>query len=140
MTCTAADPFLPTGPERALASLRTALPRRPMKDALIAAWLVLAASAVVYADEHLQDCRCCHGVNLQRQWTTGREYRNAVDAFPSFRIVRDSRLQMMPFCDAMVTAWARFRAFRRLQIARIFIFMAISVWSSSIAISLFVLP
>lgn len=26
-----------------------------MRDALIAAWLVLAASAVVYAEEHLQD-------------------------------------------------------------------------------------
>lgn len=55
MTCTPASPFLPTGPRRAVASLRTALPRLAVKDALIAAWLVLAASAVVYADEHLQD-------------------------------------------------------------------------------------
>lgn len=55
MTCTPANPFLPTGPRRAVASLRTALPRLPVKDALIAAWLVLAASAVVYADGHLQD-------------------------------------------------------------------------------------
>ena len=28
---------------------------RAVRDAIIAAWLVLAASAVVYADEHLQD-------------------------------------------------------------------------------------
>ncbi|WP_157935979.1 hypothetical protein [Paracoccus zhejiangensis] len=55
MTCTPAHPFLPTSPGRALASLRTALPRLPVRDALLAAWLVLAASAVVYADEHLQD-------------------------------------------------------------------------------------
>ncbi|HMQ94841.1 MAG TPA: hypothetical protein PKA33_20615 [Amaricoccus sp.] len=55
MTCIPAHPFLPTGPGRALAGLRTALPRLPVRDALIAAWLVLAASAVVYADEHLRD-------------------------------------------------------------------------------------
>lgn len=55
ITCTSASPFLPTGPRRALASLRTALLRLPVRDALIAAWLVLVASTVVYADEHLQD-------------------------------------------------------------------------------------
>jgi len=31
------------------------VPLRTFRDALIAAWLLLAASAVVYADEHLQD-------------------------------------------------------------------------------------
>jgi hypothetical protein len=35
--------------------LRMAHLRLPIRDALVAAWLVLAASAVVYADEHLQD-------------------------------------------------------------------------------------
>lgn len=55
MTCTPANSFLPTGPGRAVASLRTALPRLSVRNALIAAWLVLAASAVVYADEPLQD-------------------------------------------------------------------------------------
>lgn len=54
-TCTPVNAFLPTGPGPAVASLRTALPCLPVKDSLIAAWLVLAASAVVYADEHLQD-------------------------------------------------------------------------------------
>ncbi|RBI77064.1 hypothetical protein DQW77_03505 [Roseovarius sp. TE539] len=55
MTCTPATPFLPTGLGAAVASLRAVFPRLPLKDALVAAWLVLAASAVVYADEHLQD-------------------------------------------------------------------------------------
>ncbi len=55
MTCSPANPFLPTGPRRAVASLRNTLLRLPVRDALVAAWLVLAASAVVYADEHLQD-------------------------------------------------------------------------------------
>jgi len=31
------------------------LPIQAVRDAIIAAWFVLAASAVVYADEHLQD-------------------------------------------------------------------------------------
>lgn len=55
ITCTSASPFLPTGHRRALASLRTALLRLPVRDALIAAWLVVVASTVVFADEHLQD-------------------------------------------------------------------------------------
>lgn len=55
MTCTPANPFLPTGPRPAVASLRTALPRLVVKDALIAAWLVLAASVVVYADAQRHD-------------------------------------------------------------------------------------
>jgi hypothetical protein len=36
-------------------SLAEGRPLRAVRDALIAAWLVLLASAVVYADEHLQD-------------------------------------------------------------------------------------
>ncbi|TFL16254.1 hypothetical protein [Jannaschia formosa] len=31
------------------------MPRHPLRGAVTAAWVVLAASAVVYADEHLQD-------------------------------------------------------------------------------------
>lgn len=55
MTCTPANPFLPTGPRPAVASLRTALPRLFVKDVLIAAWLVLAASVVVHADAQRHD-------------------------------------------------------------------------------------
>lgn len=55
MTCTPANPCLLTGPGRAVADLRNTLLRPPVRDALVAAWLVLAASAVVYADQHLQD-------------------------------------------------------------------------------------
>lgn len=50
-----ANLLLPTGPGRAVANLRSTLLRLPVRDALVAAWLVLATSAVVYADEHLQD-------------------------------------------------------------------------------------
>jgi hypothetical protein len=48
-------PFFPEVPLGRAFCLRMAHLRLPIRDALVAAWLVLAASAVVYADEHLQD-------------------------------------------------------------------------------------
>lgn len=57
MTCTPPNPsFAPAGLGRHLASVRAAIPRRlPIRGVIIAAWLVFTASAVVNADEHLQD-------------------------------------------------------------------------------------
>lgn len=51
---TPANLFLPTAPERAAATPRAALPRLPARNAFIALWLVLSASAVVHAEEQLQ--------------------------------------------------------------------------------------
>jgi hypothetical protein len=48
-------PFFPEIPLGRAFCLRMAHLRLPIRDALVAAWLVLAASAMVYADEHLQD-------------------------------------------------------------------------------------
>jgi hypothetical protein len=55
MTCPPATPFLPTGPGRAIAGLRGALACLRVREALIGAWLVLAATAIVHADDRLQD-------------------------------------------------------------------------------------
>lgn len=55
MTCAFPNPSFPTVPARSRVNLCAAVPLRPVRDALIAAWLVLVASTVVYAEQNLQD-------------------------------------------------------------------------------------
>lgn len=56
MTCPpATHPLVPAGSGRPCGCLRAAMPRPPIRDMLFAAWFVLAASAVVHAEEHLPD-------------------------------------------------------------------------------------
>ena len=56
MTCTPANPsIVPASLGPALGKLRAVVRLLPIWDVLVAAWLVLAATAIVYADEHVQD-------------------------------------------------------------------------------------
>lgn len=48
-------PDVPSFPGRSVAKIRRALPRIPTRGLIAAVWLLLATSAVVSADEHLQD-------------------------------------------------------------------------------------
>ena len=55
MASTFANTSLCSSVSGPFANLRAALPRLPIWDAVIAVWLVFAGSAIVYADEPLQD-------------------------------------------------------------------------------------
>ena len=49
------SPLAPTGLAGPTALMPSWIPRFPLRDMLIAALMVMAATAVVYAEEHLQD-------------------------------------------------------------------------------------
>lgn len=55
MACTSAIISLCSSVSGPFPSLRTALPRLPIWGVVIAVWLAFACSAIVYADEPLQD-------------------------------------------------------------------------------------